>query len=122
MVEAWRVALTEPVSSRPNGGGRVTINGQTVLVALDRSLVAYDVASGALLWTLPLAMGATEPLMPLIVDGDVVVPTDSQTLERVELRTGRRRWQARLGGVAPCTSVTSPVANRLQLLVVSHNR
>ena len=122
MIEAWRVALTEPVSSRPNGGGRVRIIGQTVLVALDRSLVAYDVASGASLWTLPLAMGATEPLVPLIVDGDVVVPTDTQTLERVDLRTGRRRWQARLGGVAPCASMTAPVANKLQLLVVSHNR
>lgn len=111
MVEAWRVGLSEPVSSRPNGSERIVMIGSTVLVVLDRSLVAYDVASGQQLWTLPLAFDGADPLLPLIVGTDVVVATDMQTLERVDLRTGRRRWQARIGGVATCSALTSPVAN-----------
>lgn len=122
MVEAWRVELAEPLSPRPGAGGRVTIGGQTVVVALDRSVVAYDAASGARLWTLPLAVGGVEPLVPLVVDSTVVVATDTQTIERVDLRTGRRRWQARLGGSASCTAMTSPVANRLHVLVVTQDR
>ncbi|MEO5840646.1 MAG: PQQ-binding-like beta-propeller repeat protein [Acidimicrobiales bacterium] len=122
MVEAWRVGLSEPVSSRPNGGERIVMIGSTVLVSLDRSLVAYDVASGQQLWTLPLAFDGTDPVLPLVVDTEVVVATDTQTLERVDLRTGRRRWQTRIGGVATCSALTSPVANSSHLLVVSHSR
>jgi outer membrane protein assembly factor BamB len=116
------VDLAEPVASRPSTTDRVAIDGQTVVVALDRRVVAYDAASGATRWTRPVATGDNGPLLPLVVDTTVVVVTDSQTVERIDLRTGAQVWQTALGATAACNAATSPIANQSLVFVVSHDR
>lgn len=122
MAVAWRTTIGEPVLSRLFDEHVLTVQQGVVLVATERSLLAFDATSGALRWSSPLVAHTPTGRLTAIVEDSVVFTPDSHGIARVDLRTGARRWRADLGEPSDCRAVGSPAANERHVFVTVFDR
>jgi outer membrane protein assembly factor BamB len=109
LAEAWRGMLPDLFAERPFDVDHVINDGSTLVVASYRNVVAYDIASGSMLWRSPLSLSSlARPIADRIVNGLLVAVTDARVLSAFNIRTGGAVWTTHFPAATACSSLGAP--------------